>query len=40
MLRTAKYYTKLDLCSAYNFIHIREGDELKTAFPTNTNTGH
>uniref|UniRef100_A0A8C1YSB8 Gypsy retrotransposon integrase-like protein 1 n=1 Tax=Cyprinus carpio TaxID=7962 RepID=A0A8C1YSB8_CYPCA len=37
-LRTAQYYTKLDLRCAYNLIRIREGDEWKTAF--STTTGH
>ncbi|KAG1930727.1 retrotransposable element [Pimephales promelas] len=37
-LRQAKYYTKLDLRNAYNLIHIREGDEWKTAF--STTSGH
>ncbi|KAL0150720.1 hypothetical protein M9458_053943, partial [Cirrhinus mrigala] len=37
-LRSARYFTKLDLHNAYNLIRIREGDEWKTAF--STTTGH
>ncbi|XDV25876.1 hypothetical protein PO909_029709 [Leuciscus waleckii] len=38
LLRKARYYTKLDLRSAYNLVRIRKGDEWKTAF--STCTGH
>lgn len=31
-LREAKIITKLDLPSAYKLVHIRKGDEWKTAF--------
>ncbi|KAK3544517.1 hypothetical protein QTP86_014096 [Hemibagrus guttatus] len=37
-LRGATVFTKLDLCSAYNLIRIRERDKWKTAFVTPT--GH
>ncbi|KAL0159296.1 hypothetical protein M9458_043021, partial [Cirrhinus mrigala] len=37
-LSGARFFTKLDLRSAYNLVHIREGDEWKTAFITPT--GH
>ncbi|KAK1785900.1 hypothetical protein P4O66_017542 [Electrophorus voltai] len=33
-LRGARYFTKLDLSSAYNLIQVKEGDEWKTAFST------
>ena len=34
----ARFFTKLDLRSAYNLVSIREGDEWKTPF--STTTGH
>ncbi len=37
-LHQAKYFTKLDLCSAYLLICFRECDECKTAF--STSAGH
>ncbi len=37
-VRGAKFFTKLDLRSAYNLVRIKEGDEYKTAF--NTRFGH
>lgn len=33
-LSQASIFTKLDLCTAYNLVCIREGDEFKTAFIT------
>jgi hypothetical protein len=30
----AKIHTKIDLCGAYNLVHIKEGDEWKTTFRT------
>jgi hypothetical protein len=33
-LRTAKYFTKLDLKGAYNLVRVASGDEWKTAFRT------
>jgi len=33
-VKGAKYFTKLDLKSAYNLVRIKKGDEYKTAFST------
>jgi len=33
-VKGAKYFTKLDLKSAYNLVRIKEGDDYKTAFRT------
>ncbi len=33
-LKDAKVFTKLDLRRAYNLIHVKQGDEWKTAFRT------
>jgi hypothetical protein len=30
----AKVYTKIDLCGAYNSVHIQENDKWKIAFRT------
>ncbi|KAK1786007.1 hypothetical protein P4O66_017560 [Electrophorus voltai] len=37
-LRVNRYFTELDLCSAYILVRIKEGDEWKTAF--STSSGH
>ncbi len=37
-LRSAKYFTKLDLRNSCNLIRIREGDEWKTASPPHLGT--
>ena len=34
LAQRAQFFTKLDLCNAYNLVRIREGDEWKTAFNT------
>jgi hypothetical protein len=33
-LQKAKYFTKLDICGAYNLVRMAEGEEWKTAFRT------
>jgi hypothetical protein len=33
-LSHAKVYTKIDLCEAYNLVHIQEGDDWKIMFKT------
>ena len=33
-IRGAKYFTRLDLQSAYNLIRIKDGDDWQTAFRT------
>lgn len=38
ILQGATIFTKLDLCSAYHLVRIRQGDEWKIAFTTPT--GH
>ena len=34
-LKTATYFTKLDICWGYNNIHMKDGGEWKVAFQTN-----
>ena len=31
----AKYFTKLDICWRYNYVHIKEGDKWKATFQMN-----
>lgn len=35
-LKGTKYFTKLDICWGYNNVRIKEGDEWKAAFRTNS----
>jgi len=37
-LRTAKYYTKLDIQDTYHNVRIKERDEWKTTFTTKYGT--
>ena len=38
LMHGARFFTKLDLRSAYNLVRIRKGDDWKTAF--STTSGH